>query len=96
MAMQIDLTPEQDDVVRHAIAAGRIARPEEAVAQAMDDWVERERQRFDLIASLDEAEAEYERGDYLTIETEEDGRAFVKDVMERCCARLAADEDWNG
>ena len=53
--MEIELTPEQDDVVRHAIASGRIARPEDAVAEALAAWTERERQRAELVASLDEA-----------------------------------------
>ena len=57
--MQIELTPEQDDVVRHAIAAGRIARPEDAVAQAMAEWTLREQERVAFIATLDEAEAEH-------------------------------------
>lgn len=70
--MQIELTPEQDDVVRHAIAAGRIARPEDAVAQAMAFWVERERELADLIASLDEAEASDARGESFLIENDED------------------------
>lgn len=36
-AMQIEFTLEQDDIVRPAIASGRIARPEDAVAQATTD-----------------------------------------------------------
>lgn len=70
--MQIELTPEQDDVVRHAIASGRIARPEEAVAQAMAFWVEREREMADLVASLDEADASDARGESISIENDEE------------------------
>ncbi len=70
--MQIELTPEQDDVIRHAIEAGRIARPEDAVAQAMADWIERERELADLIASLDEADASDARGESISIENDED------------------------
>ena len=78
--MQIELTPEQDDIVRHAIASGRIARPEEAVAQAMADWVERERQRAELIASLDEADASVARGEGIYLETEGDIDAFFEEI----------------
>lgn len=86
--MQIDLTPEQDDVVRLVIASGRIARPEDAIAQAMDDWVERERQRLELIASLDEAEAEYERGESIRIDTEADAKAFFDAIRASYRAEL--------
>lgn len=89
--MKIDLTPEQDDVVRHAIASGRIARPEEAVAQAMADWVERERERAEFIASLDEAEAEYQRGESIRIDSEEDGKAIFDDIKATFRARLAVE-----
>ncbi len=82
--------PEQDDVVRRAIAAGRIALPEDAVAQAITDWVERERELADLIASLDEAEAEHRRGGSIRFETEEERRALVHDIVERSQARLTA------
>ena len=91
--MQIELTPEQDDVVRHAIAAGRIARPEEAVAQAMAFWVERERERAELVASLDEADAEYERGEAIRIDSEEDSRALFDDIKASYRARLAVEGD---
>ena len=87
--MQIELTPEQDDVVRHAIASGRIARPEDAVAQAMADWIERERERAEFIASLDEAEAEYRRGESIRIDTEEQRRALVDGIVRRRQAGLA-------
>jgi Arc/MetJ-type ribon-helix-helix transcriptional regulator len=40
--MQIDLTPEQQDFVRQAVASGRFERPEDAVQAAMMLWVERE------------------------------------------------------
>ncbi len=92
--MQIELTPEQDDVVRHAIAQGRIARPEEAVAQAMSDWVERERELTDLIASLDEAEASIARGEGIVIDTEEQLDAFFDDLKaEHRRQPVAADVD---
>ena len=70
--MQFELTPEQDDVVRFAIARGRIARPEDAVAQAMARWIEDERQLAELIDSLDEAEASDARGESIRIENDED------------------------
>lgn len=91
--MQIELTPEQDDVVRHAIASGRIARPEDAVAEALAQWIETQRGRAEFIASLDEAEAESERGESTRIDTEEHRRALVDDIMKRSQARLASRSD---
>lgn len=78
--MQIELTPEQDDVVRHAIASGRIARPEDAVAQAMAEWVERERERVAFIESIAEADASISRGEGIPIGTEEELDAFFDDI----------------
>ncbi len=86
--MQIELTPEQDDIVRHAIEAGRIARPEDAVAQAMADWVEMERERIAFIASLDEADAEYERGESIHVDTEDEARALFEDIKASYRAKL--------
>ena len=86
--MQIELTPEQDDIVRHAIEAGRIARPEDAVAQAMADWVEMERERIAFIASLDEADAEYERGGSIHVDTEDEARALFEDIKASYRAKL--------
>ena len=89
--MQIELTPEQDDAVRHAIASGRIARPEDAVAQAVADWVERERQRAALIASLDDAEASIRRGEGILIASDEDAEALFAGIQAETRARLASD-----
>ena len=40
--MQIDLTPEQQDFVRQAVAIGRFERPKDAVQAALALWIERE------------------------------------------------------
>ncbi len=90
--MDIELAPEQSDLVRRAIEAGRIARPEEAVAEAMACWTEVERQRTELLASLDEAEAEDERGESIVIDTEEDARALFAGIKASYRARLAAED----
>ena len=80
--MQIELTPEQDDIVRHAIEAGRIARPEDAVAQAMADWVEMERERIAFIASISEADASIARGEGILIDTDEELDSFFDDIKD--------------
>ncbi|MGH6817233.1 MAG: ribbon-helix-helix domain-containing protein [Methylovirgula sp.] len=55
--MQIDPTAEQTEFIRRAIATGRVRRAEEAVQQALELWVERERTREEILTAIDEAEA---------------------------------------
>lgn len=78
------------------IASGRIARPEDAVAQALADWVKRERERAEFIASLDEADAEYGRGESIRIASEEQRRALVDDIVRRSQARLVGRSEIDG
>ena len=40
--MNVDFTPEQQQVVQQAIQSGRIRRPEEATQEAFSLWVQRE------------------------------------------------------
>jgi hypothetical protein len=55
--MEIRPTPDQEALIRQAIDAGRIARPEDTSTQAMALWEERERRRAEILARVDEAEA---------------------------------------
>jgi putative addiction module CopG family antidote len=60
--MDIELTPDQKAFVRQAIESGRLAQEEDAVREALSLWEERERSRMELLASLDEAEADMKAG----------------------------------
>jgi putative addiction module CopG family antidote len=62
--MQVDLTPDQREFVRRAIANGRFRREEDAVEEALSLWEERERARIDMLAALDESEADLSAGGY--------------------------------
>jgi putative addiction module CopG family antidote len=62
--MQFTLTPDQEALIRQAIASGRYRTPEDAVRDAMARWEERERARVELLAALDEAEADLAGGRY--------------------------------
>jgi Arc/MetJ-type ribon-helix-helix transcriptional regulator len=62
--MQIDLTPEQRELVQRAIASGRIRSEEDAVAEALAMWERRERGRVEILMALDEAEADLAAGRY--------------------------------
>ena len=87
--MQIDLTPEQQDFVRQAVASGRFERPEDAVQAAMTLWIERERRRAEILAAVDVAKASIDRGESTEI-TRESMRALAEDVKRHGRAQVAA------
>ena len=62
--MEVHFTPDQEAFVRQAIASGRYQTAEDAVRDAMTQWEEKERRRLELMAALDEAEADLEAGRY--------------------------------
>jgi putative addiction module CopG family antidote len=86
--MQIDLTAEQQDFIRRAIASGRFDNAQEAVQQALALWVERERRRAEILAAVDIAKASLDRGEGIEI-TQEAMRALAEDVKQRGRAQLA-------
>jgi putative addiction module CopG family antidote len=61
--MQLDLTPEQTTFVDLGIREGRFANREEAVRQALAQWERRERERAQLVASLEAADASLDAGE---------------------------------
>ena len=63
-AMQIDPTPTQREFIQRAIADGRFQREEDAVQDALLLWEERERLRSEILAALDEAEADLSTGSF--------------------------------
>jgi Arc/MetJ-type ribon-helix-helix transcriptional regulator len=89
--MEVRLTPNQEAFVRQAIESGRLHRPEDAVEQALSLWEERERERAEILASIDLAEASLARGEGRIIETEQDVRNLAGDVKRRGRARLNAE-----
>ena len=88
--MQIDLTPEQQDFVRQAVASGRFERPEDAVQAAMTLWVERERRRSEILAAVDIAKASMDRGEGIEI-TQASMRELAEDVKRCGRTQLAAE-----
>lgn len=62
--MEVKLTPDQEALIQTAIASGRYPTAEAVVRDAIASWEERERSRFELLASLDEAEADLNAGRY--------------------------------
>ena len=62
--MEVQLTPDQEALIRQAVASGRYLSAEAAVRDAMARWEERERARVELLATLDAAEADLDAGRY--------------------------------
>jgi Arc/MetJ-type ribon-helix-helix transcriptional regulator len=88
--MEVSPTPDQQAFIRQAIESGRIARPEDAAAEAMALWEERERRRAEILSRVDAADASLARGEGIEI-TKASMRALADDVKRRGRARLAAE-----
>ena len=86
--MKIDLNPEQDEFVRRAVETGRFGSAEEAVQEALALWVEREREREEILAAIDEAEASLARGEGIALTNETIGD-FFEDIKRHGRARVA-------
>ena len=87
--MNVQLTPNQHNLVRQAIASGRLHDEQQAIQEALALWEDRELARAELITSLDEAEASIDRGEDIEI-TPEAMRTLAEDIKQRGRARLAA------
>jgi Arc/MetJ-type ribon-helix-helix transcriptional regulator len=100
--VEIELSAEQQDLIRRAVASGRVHNAQGAVQEALKKrsrsaqealslWVERERRREEILAAIDEAEASLARGQGLVI-TKSSMRELADDVNRRGRARLRAEE----
>jgi hypothetical protein len=75
--MEVRLTLEQDELIRQAVASGRCATPEDAV-----------RERAALIASFEEAEADFEAGRGTVVTEENSIWDYVARDSELAATRL--------
>jgi Arc/MetJ-type ribon-helix-helix transcriptional regulator len=80
--MEVQLTSDQRAFARHAVETGRLRSEEEAVAEALALWEERERRRVEFGATADEARASLARGDGREI-THESMRELSPEVKSR-------------
>ena len=62
--MEVDFTSAQEAFIRQAVASGRYSTAEDAVRDALARWENSERSRAELMAALDEADADLEAGRY--------------------------------
>ncbi len=90
--MEVNLTPDQEAFVRHGLESGRFRRPEEAVAEALSQWEERERTREQILLAVDRAEGSLARGEGRVI-SPESMRALAAEVKDRGRARLASEQN---
>jgi putative addiction module CopG family antidote len=88
--MEVYLTPDQEAFVRQGIAAGRFQNEADAVAEALALWEERERNRAEILAAVDAAEASIARGEGIEI-TEQSMRDLAERVKRRGRACLEAE-----
>ncbi len=88
--MEVHLTPDQEAFVRQAIESGRLHRPEDAVEEALRLWEERERNRAEILAAVDAAEASLDRGEGIEV-TEQSMHELAEGVKQRGRARLEAE-----
>ena len=90
--MEVQLTPDQKEFVRQAIASGRLLREEEAVKEALALWEQRERARAEVLAAVDEAEASLARGEGRII-TQQSMHDLAAEVKQRGRRRLAVEHN---
>lgn len=88
--MEIHFTPDQKAFLRQAIETGRLHSEDDAVQEALALWEERERQRAELLLTLDEARASLARGEGRVI-TQQSMQQLASEVKERGRARLLAE-----
>jgi Arc/MetJ-type ribon-helix-helix transcriptional regulator len=88
--MEVQLTADQKAFARRAVETGRLHSEEEAVQEALALWEERERQRVELLATIDDARASLARGEGRVI-TQGSMRELAAEVRERGRARLIAE-----
>jgi Arc/MetJ-type ribon-helix-helix transcriptional regulator len=88
--MDVTLTPDQQLFIRQAVASGRLQGEEDAVKEALSLWEERERNRAEILAAVDQAEASIARGEGRPV-TEESMRKLAEEVKQRGRDRLSAD-----
>jgi putative addiction module CopG family antidote len=91
--MEVQLTPDQKSFVRQAIESGRLGREEDAVKEALSLWEERERRRWEILASVDRAEVSLARGEGRRVTTPEEVKQLADDIRRRGLARLAAEQN---
>jgi len=88
--MEVQLTDDQRAFVRQAIERGRYRGEEEAIADALALWEERERRRIEILASIDFAEASFARGEGDVVTSEAEANQLFDKICAEGMQRFAA------
>jgi hypothetical protein len=91
--MEVQLTPDQQALIRDAVATGRLHGPEEAMQQALHLWEERERRQLEILAMVELSKASLACGEGRSVRTLEESNQLAADVTLRGMARLAAEQN---
>jgi putative addiction module CopG family antidote len=91
--MTITLTPELEKLVREKVARGEYDSADafigEAVQRLVDEQMDEDAHRTEILSRVEAAEAEIDRGDYREYD-EETIHQLARDVHERGLKKLAA------
>ncbi len=90
VAMDVQLTPDQQAFARRAIDSGRLHSEADAIQEALALWEERERQRAEFLLTLEDARASLAHGEGRVL-TKDSVRQLAHEVKERGRARLLAE-----
>ena len=88
--MEVQPTRHQEALIRTAIAAGRLLRPEDAIEEALSLWETRERRRNEILSHVDLAEGELAQSQGRAVTQESLGQ-LAFDVGQRGRTRLATE-----
>ncbi|HEX4749640.1 MAG TPA: type II toxin-antitoxin system ParD family antitoxin [Bryobacteraceae bacterium] len=91
--MQVQLTDDQKAFIQEGIQAGRFAREEDALREALSLWEVRERRRAEILAAVDQAEASFARGEGRRVTSREETVQLADDIKRRGLARLNAEQN---
>lgn len=89
--MNVHLTADQKAFIRQGIETGRFQSEEDALKEALALWEEHERNRAEILAGVDLAEASLARGLGRTI-SEQSVREVAEEVKKRGRVRLEAEQ----
>jgi Arc/MetJ-type ribon-helix-helix transcriptional regulator len=88
--MEVQLTDDQQYFVRQAIERGRYNREEDAIADALALWEERERRRAEILVAVDFAEASYGRGEGDVVTNDAEAARLFEEIQAEGMQRFAA------
>ena len=88
--MEVQLTNDQQTFVRQAIERGRYTGEEDAIADALALWEERERRRVEILVAVDFAEASYARGEGDVVTNDAEAVELFENIKAEGMRRFAA------